>query len=53
MGERREGEKGTVGEIAGQLFGRKEGLEDGLGAEKVRSEEEERLRALRGGKSGK
>ena len=49
---RREGEKGVVGELAGQLWGRKgeeeEVLEGGSG--KGRSEEEERLRLLRGGK---
>lgn len=49
---KREGEKGVVGELAGQLWGRKgeeeEVLEGGSG--KGRSEEEERLRLLRGGK---
>lgn len=50
---KREGEKGVVGELAGQLWGRKgeeemEVVEGGSG--KGRSEEEERLRLLRGGK---
>ena len=46
---RREGEKGVVGELAGQLWGKKgedEVVEGGSG--KGRSEEEERLRLLRG-----
>ena len=46
---RREGEKGVVGELAGQLFGKKE-EEVEVGSGKGRSEEEERLRLLRGGK---
>lgn len=50
MGGKREGEKGTLGEIAGQLFGKKEGEEDRVGGERARSEEEERLRALKGGR---
>lgn len=48
---KREGEKGTVGELAGQLWGKGDGdavSEEGHG--KGRSEEEERLRALRGGR---
>jgi hypothetical protein len=44
---KREGEKGVVGEIAGQLFGKKE---EEVVSGKARSEEEERLRLLRGGK---
>lgn len=46
---RREGEKGVVGELAGQLFGGKTEEEE-VGSGKGRSEEEERLRLLRGGK---
>lgn len=47
---RREGEKGVVGELAGQLFGKRE--EEVVEGErgKGRSEEEERLRLLKGGK---
>jgi hypothetical protein len=51
---KREGERGVVGELAGQLFGGKreeEGGEGGTGGGgRGRSEEEERLRLLRGGK---
>ena len=43
---KREGERGVVGEIAGQLFGKDKEEEVGMG--KGRSEEEERLRLLRG-----
>lgn len=50
MVAKREGEKGIVGEIAGQLFGKSEGEAVGDSAQRVRSEEEERLRLLRGGK---
>ena len=47
---RREGERGVVGELAGQLFGREEeGVGEG-GRGKGRSEEEERLRLLGGKK---
>lgn len=49
--DKREGEKGVVGELAGQLFGK--GEEDKSAGDvqgKGRSEEEERLRALRGGR---
>lgn len=51
----REGERGTVGELAGQIFGRREREEgaDGEGKERVRSEEEERVRALRAGRTGR
>lgn len=50
MGGRREGERGTVGELAGQLFG-KGGEEDKqVEGGRARSEEEERLRALKGGR---
>lgn len=46
---KREGEKGVVGEIAGQLWGKSEEEEHvGVGG-KGRSEEEERLRLLKGG----
>ena len=47
---KREGEKGVVGELAGQLWGRKGEEEVEGGSGKGRSEEEERLRLLRGGK---
>jgi hypothetical protein len=47
---RREGERGVVGELAGQLFGGKEEEVVEGGSGKGRSEEEERLRLLRGGK---
>jgi len=51
VGRRREGETGTVGELGRELFGRKEMEEGNVGGEKkVRSEEEERLRALKGGR---
>lgn len=50
MVAKREGEKGVVGEIAGQLFGKSEGEAVGESVQRVRSEEEERLRLLRGGK---
>ena len=49
---RREGEKGVVGELAGQLWGKKGKEEEEVvegGSGKGRSEEEERLRLLRGG----
>ena len=47
--DKREGEKGVVGEIAGQLFGKKEDEVEAVSG-RARSEEEERLRLLRGGK---
>lgn len=51
MAGRREGEKGVVGELAGQLWGKdKEEVVVEGGSGKGRSEEEERLRLLRGGK---
>lgn len=46
---KREGEKGVVGELAGQLFGKKEEEVEGVKGT-GRSDEEERLRLLRGGK---
>lgn len=54
VGKRREGETGVVGELGRELFGRngEDGGEKEMGeggAKKGRSEEEERLRALKGG----
>jgi hypothetical protein len=47
---KREGEKGVVGELAGQLWGKSEEDADVSMGGKGRSEEEERLRALKGGR---
>jgi hypothetical protein len=47
---KREGEKGVVGELAGQLWGKSEDDAEVAMGGKGRSEEEERLRALKGGR---
>lgn len=48
--QKREGEKGTMGELAGQLFGKGEEDAPKSATGKGRSEEEDRLRALKGGR---